>query len=71
MSEQIQLNNNVISIEKNVVANNLINTRNVYNNNLFNCEEVVNNISLINITTNVEKYDDHDVYVPTHQMKNK
>lgn len=73
MSEQIQLNNNVISIEKNVVANNLINTRNVYNNNLFNVEEVVNNISLINrnITTNVEKYDDDDVYAPIPQMKNK
>ena len=70
MSEQIQSNNNVISIEKNVVDNNLINTRNIYNNYLFNCEDVVNNISLINITTNVEKYDD-DVYVPTHQMKNK
>lgn len=72
MSEQIQSNNNLISIEKNVVANNLINTRNVYNDNLFNCEDVVNNISLINIniTTNVEKYDD-DVYVPTHQNKNK
>jgi len=71
MSEQIQSNNNVISIEKkNVVDNNLINTRNVYNDCLFNCEDVVNNISLINITTNVEKYDD-DVYVPTHQMKNK
>lgn len=70
MSEQIQSNNNVISIEKNV-SNNLINTRNVYNDCLFNCEDVVNNISLINITTNVEKYDDHDVYVPTHQMKNK
>ena len=48
MSEQIQSNNNVISIEKNVVDNNLINTRNVYNDNLFNCEDVVNNISLIN-----------------------
>jgi hypothetical protein len=73
MSEQIQSNNNLISIEKNVVANNLINTRNVYNDYLFNCEDVVNNISLINIniTTNVEKYDDDDVYVPTHQMKNK
>lgn len=73
MSEQIQSNNNVISIEKNVVANNLINTRNVYNDYLFNCEDVVNNISLINIniTTNVEKYDDDDVYVPTHQIKNK
>ena len=73
MSEQIQSNNNVISIgKKNVVDNNLINTRNVYNDCLFNCEDVVNNISLINIniTTNVEKYDD-DVYVPTHQMKNK
>ena len=73
MSEQIQSNNNLISIEKNVVANNLINTRNVYNDCLFNCEDVVNNISLINIniTTNVEKYDDDDVYVSTHQMKNK
>ena len=72
MSEQIQSNNNVISIEKNVVDNNLINTRNIYNNYLFNCEDVVNNISLINIniTTKLEKYDD-DVYVPTHQMKNK
>ena len=74
MSEQIQSNNNVISIEKkNVVDNNLINTRNIYNNYLFNCEDVVNNISLINIniTTKLEKYDDDDVYVPTHQMKNK
>ena len=75
MSEQIQSNNNIISIEKkNVVDNNLINTRNVYNDCLFNCEDVVNNISLINIniTTNVEKYDDDDdVYVPTHQNKNK
>lgn len=73
MSEQIQSNNNAISIEKKNVSNNLINTRNVYNDILFNCEDVVNNISLINrnITTNVEKYDDDDVYVPTHQMKNK
>ena len=73
MSEQIQSNNNVISIEKNVVDNNLINTRNIYNNYLFNCEDVVNNISLINIniTTKLEKYDDDDVYVPTHQNKNK
>ena len=73
MTEQIQSNNNAISIEKKNVSNNLINTRNVYNDILFNCEDVVNNISLINrnITTNVEKYDDDDVYVPTHQMKNK
>ena len=73
MSEQIQSNNNAISIEKKNVSNNLINTRNVYNDILFNCEDVVNNISLINrnITTKLEKYDDDDVYVPTHQMKNK